>query len=340
MNKKLYKKEGIVTIPSFFVYNRSNRLYRVKITEEKMRVETKNVQPGFVLEEDVYALASDPLMLKGTVLTKELIDILEVFLIPTVEVLDRPKVEEQNVIEQADPTVKKAVQTSSVFTQMTKEYKAMLKKYQSGGKVDILKVRSFFVPIVTNVLEDKNVFFKFYEEFDQQEYFSQRLLAVGMLSALLGKELGYSTGDCIQLGIAGLLCDIGMTKIPEKVYKKAAKLTSSERNEIKKHPVYSYKMIKDLPSLTEEAVLGVLQHHEREDGSGYPLGLKGEKQTRFSKVIAVSDVFVALISDRSYQEKVTLFEALEIMNVQEREKYNREVMKQLTNLIILYIRTK
>lgn len=303
-----------------------------------MKIETKDLQEGYVLAEDVYALVNEPLMVAGTVLTEDLIKILNVFLISKVEVID---LEEKERLAKVEKEIKNQVKKEEnlLFLQWTDTYKEMLQKYQLGGKIDIFAVRRFFVPIINYVLEDKNIFFQYYESFKEEEYLTQHQLAVGMLAARLGKELGYASGDCIQLGIAGLFSDIGMTKISSKIYNKKMSLTNDEKREIKKHPVYSYEMIKNMPSLTEEAMLGVLQHHEREDESGYPLKLKKEKATHFSKIIAVSDVFVALIADRPYRKKKTMFEALEIMNVQERGKYNKKVLDQLTNLIIVYVRT-
>lgn len=303
-----------------------------------MKLVTKDLQEGYVLAEDVYALANDPLMVAGTVLTNDLIKILNVFLIPTVEIIDPEEKERLEKIEK-ETTARVRKEEGSLYSQWTDTYKKMLQKYQSGGKIDIFAVRRFFVPIIEHVLEDEKKFFQYYKSFNEEEYFPQHQIAVGMLAARLGKELGYSSGDCVQLGLSGLFADVGMIRISSKIYNKKTSLTSNEKREIKKHPVYSYEMIKEIPSLTEEAMLGVLQHHEREDGLGYPLKLKKENATYFSKIIAVSDVFVALIADRPYQEKKTMFEALEIMNVQEKGKYNKKVLDQLTNLIIGYVRT-
>ena len=78
----------------------------------------------------------------------------------------------------------------------------------------------------------------------------------------------------MQLGIAGVLADCGMAKIDPSIIEKSAFLTNEEFNEVKKHTIYSYQMIKDTPLIRQEMKIAIVQHHERLDGSGYPRGDK------------------------------------------------------------------
>ena len=83
-----------------------------------------------------------------------------------------------------------------------------------------------------------------------------------------------------------------------------------------KHPIYSYNVLLDTIGISKNILLGVLQHHEREDGSGYPYGIKGDKIHEYAKIIAICDVYDALTSDRNYRKKVSPFYAAEILEEQ------------------------
>ena len=126
---------------------------------------------------------------------------------------------------------------------------------------------------------------------------------VAALSALLGKWIGLEKSQLNLLVYSAILHDFGKTKIDRDVLKKEAPLTKNEFNMIKTHANLGYKIIKEISFLDKAVSYGVLMHHERVDGSGYPLGLKGEAIHPFAKIIAIADVFDAINSDRGYKKK-------------------------------------
>lgn len=142
-------------------------------------------------------------------------------------------------------------------------------------------------------------------------YTYRHSLGVALISCLIGQGLGMRDEERNELAVAGLLHDIGKMKIPDAILKKAGGLSADEYAEMKLHTRYGYEMIRALPGTTEEQALVALQHHEREDGSGYPFGIPGRRITRFSKIVAVADVFHAMISERVYRKATPLFRVLE-----------------------------
>ncbi len=111
--------------------------------------------------------------------------------------------------------------------------------------------------------------------------------------------------------IAGLCHDAGKTKIDQNILNAERKLTDDEFKEIKKHPVYSYEMIRTY--IGEEAARIARAHHEKLDGSGYPDGLTEDEIPVESKVMAVADIFDALTTSRCYRKAFTFEKALSIM---------------------------
>ncbi len=117
----------------------------------------------------------------------------------------------------------------------------------------------------------------------------------------------------IQAAVAGLLHDLGKIKIPENILNKRGKLDNLEYITVQSHAAYSLSLLFGT-GLPKFAMQAILYHHENEDGSGYPCGLKNEQIPLIAKITHIADVFEALTSKRPYKEAKTAFEALKIMS--------------------------
>lgn len=136
---------------------------------------------------------------------------------------------------------------------------------------------------------------------------------VAALSYLIGKWCGYDEKDLNKLISASMLHDFGKSKIDQNILNKKTHLTKEEFEVIKTHPKISYDEIKKIPYISKDVLYGVLMHHERCDGSGYPLGLKGPQISDYAKIIAIADVFDAINSNRLHKEKRKPFETLKLI---------------------------
>jgi two-component system response regulator RpfG len=128
------------------------------------------------------------------------------------------------------------------------------------------------------------------------------ILRMARYSRLLAAQLGLSEGDCDEIELAAPMHDIGKIGIPDHVLCKTGRLTPEEMLVMQSHTVNGYEMLKDSPSryLQQGAVIA-LSHHERYDGSGYPHGLGGDDIPLVARIVAVADVFDALLSVRPYK---------------------------------------
>ena len=138
-------------------------------------------------------------------------------------------------------------------------------------------------------------------------------LNVAILGAIVGKWLGFSGNDIDSIIYAGILSNFGKLKIDKNIISKKGTLTKNEYNIVKTYPIAGYKFLKENTNIDDEILKAVLMHHEREDGSGYPLGEKGQSISNISKIIAICDVFDAANSNRDYKEKKPPFEALRVI---------------------------
>ena len=132
---------------------------------------------------------------------------------------------------------------------------------------------------------------------------------VALLSRLLAKQARLSEHDVERIYLAGLLHDVGKIGVPEAVLQKPGKLTDEEFAQIKKHPEIGARILRDIKQI-EDIIPGVLHHHERFDGKGYPASLAGEAIPLMGRIICLADCFDAMTSSRTYRKAMPLETAL------------------------------
>lgn len=132
---------------------------------------------------------------------------------------------------------------------------------------------------------------------------------VGMIAVLIGKWLGWKEDDLKLLNACGMFHDIGKLAISKEILDKPGRLTDAEYEEIKKHTIKGYEMLKGM-GLDQRIINAAIMHHERCDGSGYPLKLTGNKIDRFSKIIAIADVYEAMTANRVYRGPMCPFDVI------------------------------
>jgi len=120
----------------------------------------------------------------------------------------------------------------------------------------------------------------------------------------IGIALGLSSEEVNELGIAGLLHDIGKIGIDENILRKTGTLTELEWIEMKRHPEMGYQILKSVNKFAQIAEI-VLAHHERVDGKGYPKVIEGDEIPLQSKILCIAEAYDTIISDRSYQESLS-----------------------------------
>lgn len=123
---------------------------------------------------------------------------------------------------------------------------------------------------------------------------------VAYMATRLGEAIGLDAESAQRLHIAGLVHDVGKIGVPEAVLGKPGRLTDDEFALIKLHPEIGHRILKDIPQFSD-ILPGVLYHHERWDGRGYPHGIKGEEIPMFARLIAIADSFDAMSSTRTYR---------------------------------------
>lgn len=145
------------------------------------------------------------------------------------------------------------------------------------------------------------------------EYTFKHSVDVAMISMIIGKRHGLSRDEIREIGVAGLLHDMGKSKIPTEILNKPGKLTDEEFALMKRHPYDGYQILKDRGGFSNAVLLGVLQHHEKINASGYPMGISKDQIHLFGRLIAVADIFDALVTKRPYKDAFPMREAVEMI---------------------------
>lgn len=156
-----------------------------------------------------------------------------------------------------------------------------------------------------------------------------------VLAITVGLELHMALSKLIELGISCILHEIGMLRLPPQLYMTDRPLTAAEKAQIMTHPHTGFNILKDL-EFPLSILLGVLEHHEKENGLGYPRHLPGNKITIYAKIISVACSFEAITAPREYKSERTTFDAMVEMLKNPNGQYDSTVIKALLYSLSLY----
>ena len=156
-----------------------------------------------------------------------------------------------------------------------------------------------------------------------------------VLAITLGMELHQPLSKLIELGITCILHEIGMLRLPPQLYMTERKLTTGEKSQINTHPILGFNILKEL-EFPLSIQLGVLEHHEKENGMGYPRHLSGSKISNYAKIIAVACSYEAITAPREYKTERTSFDAMIEMVKNQNMQYDPTVIKALLYSLSLF----
>ena len=314
------------------------------------KVLTKDLRPGMKVEADVFNDEGKMIVPVGTVLTDNIITRLEFHSVVMVDVLGEG-FEGDGFYEEA---FEKEKHVESYFTLVRstpafKEYKKEFDTATNEFKSKCNSIVSENAPIETdNMLEmvaglmtRAKAGTSFYDmlhsmrDYDDESY--AHSINVALITNVFCKWLKMSDAETNLATLCGLLHDIGKMKVPYNILRKTGKLTNDERNVVQRHTVEGFNILEsqDIDSHIKNTAL---MHHERYDGTGYPLGIKGSQIDPYARLVAISDVYDAITSPRVYRAALCPFTAIEIFEEEGLQKYDiHYIMTFLQNVVYTYI---
>ncbi|MBC8080787.1 MAG: HD-GYP domain-containing protein [Gorillibacterium sp.] len=278
-----------------------------------INVKVSQLKNGSQLSENVLTLRGSLLFEKGREISEQDKVILRAFLIKSVYI------EDSNNSERSSTSV--VEDSKEVFYGLRSDYAAEIQDMRkflqkvfvlpaSGQPLPILDIRTRLIHLL-QMNEQQHPIFGNPLTGSGEDYQYSNAIYVSLNSYQLAKWHGYPEKDWIPVALAGLLHNIGNVKVDPSILNKRDKLTTTERDEMKRHTVFGYQMLKNVPAINEGVKLATLQHHEKEDGSGYPMGIKGDQIHPYAKIIAILEVFYAMTSNSIYKNAESPYLALE-----------------------------
>lgn len=212
----------------------------------------------------------------------------------------------------------------------------ILNDVRLGKQVAVEKVEPVVQEMTESILRNGNALVSLCRVKDKDDYTFLHSVSVCALLVSFCRTLGISTQEIHLIGIGGLLHDIGKMKVPNGILNKPGKLTDNEFLQMKNHVVASMEVLSETPGIHRDSILVAHQHHERHDGSGYPLGLKGDEVSRIGQMAAVCDVYDALTSNRCYHKGMAPHEALRKILEWSKYHFKPEIAQQFIRAIGIY----
>lgn len=306
-------------------------------------VKVSDIRPGITITEDVFANTSFPIVKKNTKLQNEHLEVLRAFGIRTVkieelivkkeELINPEKIGTLNPDEVLSHIKIEHQDIRGLYNDAVTSYLKEFASWRAGLKPDIAKIRTIIIPLLEVFLKQKKMLTLLHDLSNPKDYLAHHAIGVGIIAAAISKRLDFPAGQTLQIGLAATLADCGMAKVNPAILQKAAFLTKEEFNEVKKHVVHSYQMVKDTPLLRDEMKVAIFQHHERLDGSGYPRGSKFEEISIIAQILSVADVFHAMTSERLYRSKESPFKVVEIIIEEGFGQFDIKIVQALHQLV-------
>jgi len=159
---------------------------------------------------------------------------------------------------------------------------------------------------------------------------------VAVYALHMAKDLGFEPERRVQIGLAGLLHDVGMALVPEPTIYKQGPLSDAELKALKERPNLAFKILQDFGPPGAAIAETASQIYERIDGSGYPHGLAGEEIHEFAKVLGLLDLYEALVHSRPSRERLSFFEAVKYIFKSCKTQFERHYIKSLLRVFTVF----
>lgn len=202
--------------------------------------------------------------------------------------------------------------------------------------VDGKKIKEMVEKLLENILRSDFIIANLSDIRSIDDYTYSHSVNVCILSLITGIALGIKGESLRELGVGALLHDIGKIMIDEQILQKPTNLTINEFDEVKKHTVYGYEILKNSSDVNSTAHIIALSHHERKDGSGYPYSLKNNDIPVPARIEAISDVYDALTTNRIYRKKMLPHEVVDYMCSLSNKHFDKTVLDAFISHIANY----
>ena len=306
-------------------------------------ISTRLLEPGMVIDQSLVDQSRRVLIARKTTLDEFMISELRKMRVngvyiregeeePEVDIEISPEV--VAVIQKLEKDDKKKVQLSESVKKRVATGVQFL--FTDTGNADFANVANDITNDLMKAIEENDAIAMNVDALKiSDEYTFKHSVDVATMAMIVAKQMQWDSKEVYDIGVAGLLHDVGKSKIPEELINKPGRLTDEEFEIMKQHSVFGYRLLKEKGDLSEDILLGVLQHHEKINGRGYPMQVENKYIGRYARILAVVDVYDALVTERAYKKAFSQRDAIEII-MSMTEELDINAVKSFLNSVILY----
>ena len=303
---------------------------------------TRQLKPGMKIDQSIVDRLGRDLVTKGSFLDEYIIDSLLKMGIMSVYIQDGEEEEEKVTVS---PAAQKNIEklhtddrskvtlSNSVRERVAQGIQYIYSNTESENMSDAAD--SIARDLIGAIDNNDAIAIDINELKTSDEYTFKHSVDVATIAMILAKQQGMSKKEIYEIGVAGLLPDVGKTKGPIEILNKPGKLDDNEFAVMKQHSVFGYNMLKNRKDFNTGVLYAVLQHHEKTNGKGYPLGVQANQITPYAKLLMVADIYDALVTERPYKKAFSQRNAVEMIMSMTGE-LDMSAMKSFLESMILY----
>ena len=224
-----------------------------------------------------------------------------------------------------------------IYNEYTKYVLRLFTHYATHRTLRLSDISALTKELCAFIKENKRYVLRISPHIDDAEknFLITHTIRSAVLAIAIGLQLRMPQDKLVELGVATILHEIGQIRLPPQLYMTERTLSPAEKAQMRTHPILSYNILKE-NAFPLAISLAVLEHHERENGSGYPRKLQSKKISVYAKIIGVACTFDAITAPRPHKEEKTTFTAMVEMLRNEEHKYDKTVVKALLYSLSLY----
>jgi len=240
------------------------------------------------------------------------------------------------IYREVTPVEQEVVVAKEIYASCEHAIRQSLENLRLEGEIDSQKLTGAVTSMTESIQRNPDAMMLLNTLRQKGGYELGRAMDTSILMITFGRFLQYPKDRLEVLGLAGMLLDVGKTRLPDAVLKKQDLLSPDEYEDVKAHVLHSVELVRGAKGLPRGVDEIVLTHHERQDGTGYPQGLKGDEIPIDGAIAALVDSFSALTSSRPYAEQSSPSNALSLMHKLRGKLFHEALVEQFIQCIGIY----
>lgn len=283
-------------------------------------VRTRQLQAGAIIDQAIVDRTGRILIARGTVLDNYLIDALLKLGITSIYIREGEEdSEEENVAVETLETIEKLKVPDKAKVQLSESVKARVSEgiqylfHNTSAHTFADTANNIANDLMKAITDNDAIAIDINALKISDEYTFKHSVDVATMAMVIARKHSMNDKEIFEIGVSGLLHDLGKSQIPPEILNKAGRLTEEEFAVMKQHSFIGYKLLTEKGTIAPAITLGVLQHHEKISGHGYPLGLTENQICPYARILSVADIYDALVTERPYKKAFSQQDAIELI---------------------------